>query len=129
GFTVPLEYDPLLSKLIAYGATREEAVARVLRAVDEYFIGGIRHNLPLFRRVLRDPDFIAARIDTGYLDRLLASPKTQHQAGDETELAAIAAVLFDMQNGGADVARNGRAAAADARSPWKRAGREEGLRP
>ncbi len=72
GWVVPMDYDPMLSKLIAFAPTREMAIARMLRALDEYVIGGIRTNLGLFRRILRDPDFRAARIDTGYLDRLLA---------------------------------------------------------
>ncbi len=72
GWVVPMDYDPMLSKLIAFAPTRDLAIARLLRALDEYVIGGIRTNLGLFRRILSDPDFQAARIDTGYLDRLLA---------------------------------------------------------
>src|SRR5216684_939746 len=49
GWTVPLEYDPLLSKLIAYAPDRLTAIARMRRALDEYFVGGIKTNLPLFR--------------------------------------------------------------------------------
>jgi acetyl-CoA carboxylase biotin carboxylase subunit len=128
GFTVPLDYDPLLSKLIGYGATRDEAIARLRRAVDEYFIGGIKHNLPLFRRLLREPDFLTANIDTGYLDRLIASDRERMPGNDHAELAAIAAVLFEIQK---PARQNGRAAKQQATteptSPWKRAGREEGL--
>ena len=128
GFTVPIEYDPLLSKLIGYGATRDEAIARLRRAVDEYFIGGIKHNLPLFRRLLREPDFLSANIDTGYLDRMIASDR-EHQPKDRAELAAIAAVLFEVQK---PARQNGcvakQPAATEQNSPWKRTGREEGLR-
>ena len=74
GWVVPMDYDPMLSKLIAFAPTRELAIDRMLRALDEYVIGGIRTNLGLFRRILRDPDFRAAHIDTGYLDRLLTEP-------------------------------------------------------
>ena len=72
GWVVPMDYDPMLSKLIAYAPTRELAIARLERALGEYVIGGIRTNLALFRRIFSDPDFRAARFDTGYLDRLLA---------------------------------------------------------
>ena len=72
GWTVPMDYDPMLSKLIAYAPTRALAVARLRRALGEYAIGGIRTNIGLFRRILDDPDFLAGRLDTGYLDRLLA---------------------------------------------------------
>jgi len=71
---LPLDYDPMLSKLVAFGETREQAIDRMLRALEEYVIGGIKTNIGLFRRILMDEGFRAARIDTGYLERLLAEP-------------------------------------------------------
>ena len=65
GWNVPLDYDPMLSKLIAFAPDRAMAIARMERALSEYFMGGIKTNLGLFRRILQHPDFIAARIDTG----------------------------------------------------------------
>src|SRR5436309_13989888 len=95
GWTVPLDYDPMLSKLIAYAPDRETAIARMRRALDEYFIGGIKTNLSLFRRILEHPDFIAARIDTGFLDRLLASrPVAAGSDHGLPEIAALSAALF-----------------------------------
>ena len=121
GWVVPMDYDPMLSKLIAYAPTRELAIARLLRALDEYVIGGIRTNLGLFRRILSDDDFRAARIDTGYLDRLLAQSPSGATAGDET-VAAVAAALFE----------NARSVAVPAAqtlaSAWKSTARREGLR-
>ena len=73
GVEVPLDYDPMLSKLVAFAATREMAIDRMLRALEEYVIGGIKTNIGLFRRILTDEGFRAARIDTGYLERLLAA--------------------------------------------------------
>ncbi len=63
----------MLSKLVAFAETREMAIDRMLRALEEYVIGGIKTNIGLFRRILTDADFRAARIDTGYLERLLAA--------------------------------------------------------
>ena len=120
GWVVPMDYDPMLSKLIACAPTREMAIARLLRALDEYVIGGIRSNLGLFRRILSDDAFRAARIDTGYLDRLLAEPPPA-AAGDDI-VAAIAASLFESMRG---------APASTAQAPasaWKSAARREGLR-
>src|SRR5450755_2206450 len=71
GWTVPMDYDPLLAKLIGYGADRQQAIMRLTRALNEYFVGGIKTNISLFRRILGDADFQAGRVDTGYLDRLL----------------------------------------------------------
>lgn len=129
GWTVPLDYDPMLSKLIAYAEDRPAAIARMRRALDEYFIGGIKTNLPLFRRILEHPDFVAARIDTGFLDRMLASrAETDGSLGELEEIAAISAALFAVrtpsgQNGKAKV--NGEQQNS---SNWKRIARTEALR-
>jgi acetyl-CoA carboxylase, biotin carboxylase subunit len=128
GWVVPMDYDPMLSKLIAYAPTRELAIARLLRAIDEYVIGGIRTNLGLFRRILNDADFRGAKIDTSYLDRLLSnsrpvSPATSTDANHE-DIVALAAALFEYHRGA------GVSAATD-RSPssaWKSTARREGLR-
>jgi acetyl-CoA carboxylase, biotin carboxylase subunit len=123
GWTVPLEYDPMLSKLVAYAATREGAIERMLRALDEYVVGGIRTNLGLFKRVLRDADFRAGLIDTGYLDRLLAegSAGAGEAASDENVAALAAALLVE--------GREARPVEAGARmSGWAEAARREGMR-
>jgi acetyl-CoA carboxylase biotin carboxylase subunit len=132
GCIVPIEYDPLLSKLIAYAPTREAAIERMLRALEEYVICGIRSNLGLFRRILNDKDFKAGKIDTGSLDRLLASDESKAEVAtaqsalansDEAEAAVIAAAIFQhlrKQNG---TSGNGPF------SRWKSAARNEGLRP
>jgi len=52
---------------------RTQAISRLTRALHEYFVGGIKTNISLFRRILTDPDFQAGKLDTGYLDRLLKS--------------------------------------------------------
>src|SRR5260370_36496902 len=68
GWTVPMDYDPLLAKLIGYGADRDPDIDRLTRALNESFVGGIKTNSSLFRRILNDPDFRAAKIDTCFLD-------------------------------------------------------------
>ncbi len=73
GWTVPLEYDPLLSKVAVWGTDRGEAIARMKRALGEYEIFGIKTNIPFFRRVLEHPEFVAGHLDTGFIDRVLAA--------------------------------------------------------
>jgi acetyl-CoA carboxylase, biotin carboxylase subunit len=95
GWTVPNEYDPLLSKLIAWGNSREETIARLRRALDEYTVTGIKTNAGLFRRILTEPDFLRGEIHTKWLDQLLTRKK--HLAPQESgaaEAAAIAAALW-----------------------------------
>jgi acetyl-CoA carboxylase, biotin carboxylase subunit len=81
GWVVPVDYDPMLSKLITYAPSRDLAIARMRCALNEYCIGGIRTNLQLFERILRDPAFVRAEIDTGYLDRLLARQRQNPEQG------------------------------------------------
>jgi acetyl-CoA carboxylase biotin carboxylase subunit len=120
GWTVPMEYDPMLSKLVAYAPARDLAIARMLRALDEYVIGGIRTNLALFRRILRDPAFRDARIHTGYLDQLLAEPAPAAAVPRSHLPALAAAAVFE-----ATKAAPPSAAAAPAASAWKSAARRE----
>jgi len=121
GWVVPMDYDPMLSKLVAYAPTRDLAIDRMLRALDEYVIGGIRTNLGFFRRILSDEGFRSGRIDTGYLDRFLAERPSQAETGKET-VAVIAAVLFEALRPASTSAPQQPASA------WKSAGRREGLR-
>jgi acetyl-CoA carboxylase, biotin carboxylase subunit len=130
GWTVPLDYDPMLSKLIAYAATREQAIRRLRRALDEYFVGGIATNLGLFREILDDPDFTAARIHTGYLDRLLSSraPRLSSNGAGEKIAAIAAALLHSTTNGNgarADQHGNGN---NTYKGKWKSVARQEALR-
>ena len=64
-------YDSLVAKLLAHGHTREEAILRMLRALEEYRIVGIKTTIPLHLRVLRDLDFIQGRFSTQFLDAFL----------------------------------------------------------
>ena len=132
GWVVPMDYDPMLSKLIAFAPTRELAIARMLRALDEYVIGGIRTNLGLFRRILRDDDFRAARIHTGYLDRLLAEPAPASTEHGPTPV--IAAALFEAArpavppgNGNCAGTANNGSSKSGSRSGWKSAARTAAL--
>ncbi|RMH04141.1 MAG: acetyl-CoA carboxylase biotin carboxylase subunit [Nitrospirae bacterium] len=66
-------YDSLLAKVISYGRDREEAVARMKRALDEFIVEGVKTLIPLHRIILTDPDFQKGRVSTGFLDRLCAN--------------------------------------------------------
>jgi acetyl-CoA carboxylase biotin carboxylase subunit len=123
GYTVPMEYDPLLSKLIAWGNSREETIARLRRALDEYTITGIRTNVSLFRRILGEPEFLCGEIHTKWLDELLARPRPQALAPREgtEEAAVIAAALWQALKGEKSGGGHSREQAAPSR--WKMEGR------
>ncbi len=71
GYSVPPNYDSLVGKLIAHAPTRDRAMATMRRALDELSIEGIRTTIPLHRRIFRDRDFIAGRVDTTWVERVL----------------------------------------------------------
>ncbi|HXC95293.1 MAG TPA: acetyl-CoA carboxylase biotin carboxylase subunit [Edaphobacter sp.] len=124
GWNVPLDYDPMLSKLVALAPTREMAIDRMLRALDEYVIGGIKTNIGLFQRILAHADFRAARIDTGYLERLLAgSPAIAEESAPEAVVALVAAIFSASAQPDTSVPPD-----AATESRWAVAGRREGLR-
>ncbi len=67
---IPPYYDSLVAKLIAYGQDRNEAIARMRRALEMFVVEGIYTTIPLHERILEDPDFLAGRLDTKFLTRL-----------------------------------------------------------
>jgi acetyl-CoA carboxylase biotin carboxylase subunit len=124
GWTVPNDYDPLLGKLIAWGNSREEAIARLRRALEEYTVTGIKTNVALFRRILNEPDFLRSEIHTTWLDELLRRPRTAPKDfSSDFDIAAIAAGLWHETRN----EQSGRNVSATEESPWKSRGRREQL--
>ncbi len=94
GDEVSLHYDALVAKVIAWGPDRAVAIERLRRALDEFLLAGIRTTLPFDRALLADPDFVAGRLDIGFLDR--GMPRLSaviQEVGPEAEIAAIAAAV------------------------------------
>ncbi len=124
GWTVPMDYDPLLSKLIAWGNSREETIARLRRALEEYSITGIKTNLTLFRRILAEADFLKAEIHTKWLDALLQKPHPAAQNDSKgAEAAAIAAAIWQATHNG----DNSASSSTQPESAWKHEGRRKQL--
>jgi len=124
GWEVPLFYDPMISKLAAWGATRDEAIGRVRRALGEYHVGGIRTTIPFFLSVLDDEEFQRGETDTGYIARFLERQKAKTESEPNAELeiaAAIAAALnFTEQTRAQQTVSTNQTASP---SKWKTAGR------
>jgi acetyl-CoA carboxylase biotin carboxylase subunit len=109
---------------------------RLERALYEYFVAGIKTNISLFQRILGDADFQAGRLDTGYLDRLLAkanpavaslAPKPEIKGLEK--IAAIAAGMFAVLDPASPANKNGNSSVTGvASSNWKNQGRAETLR-
>ena len=95
GWTVPLEYDPLLAKLAAWGPTRETAMRRLDRALSEYVLTGVRNNIAFFREVLADTDFRGGRLSTSFLDRFF---KRRKKLDADPEAEAAAALVLALES-------------------------------
>jgi acetyl-CoA carboxylase biotin carboxylase subunit len=98
GWVVPMDYDPLLGKLIVWAASRGDAISRMHRALGEYYVGGIKTNTELFLRILESLEFVRAEIHTRWLDDWLlrgASERAEAAVPPDSLLqdAAIAAAL------------------------------------
>ena len=93
GSEVSIYYDPMISKFAVHGKDREEAIGRMRRALAEYEIGGIKTTLPFFREVLEDEEFVAGRIDTGFIAKWQERRTKTVPEGKEADLALIAAAL------------------------------------
>lgn len=93
GAEVSIYYDPMISKLAVYGKTREEAIDRLRRALQEYEVGGIKTTLSFFREIVEDEEFISGNLDTGFIPRFNERRKAKELSETETDLVLIAAAL------------------------------------
>jgi acetyl-CoA carboxylase biotin carboxylase subunit len=87
GYVVPPYYDSMIAKLITIGATRASAIARMRRALDEYYITGIKTTVPFHSAIMRNADFRNGIYDTGFVERLMNS--------DDFEIKAMPARLHE----------------------------------
>ncbi|MBD2716791.1 acetyl-CoA carboxylase biotin carboxylase subunit [Microvirga sp. STR05] len=95
GMDIPIYYDPMIAKLVTFGATREEAIARMLRAIEEYQITGIETTLGFGRYVLQHPAFVSGNFDTNFIRDHFPADALKPAAPDEAT-ARLAAVLTAM---------------------------------
>src|SRR5207244_7116797 len=122
GSTVPIDYDPMLGKLIIHAEDRARAIARLARALEEYEISGVKTTLPLFRSLPADPDFAAGRLDVQWLERRLGEGLLGREppTADEVLLAAVSLAEEPIS----EVAARG----SGADSVWRRTARREAVR-
>ena len=88
---MPLDYDPLLAKLAVWADSRDDAIARMERALWEYYVAGITTNISFFRQVLDDPEFRAGHLHTGFIEEFQAR-RTEPVIKLDAEYAAVAAM-------------------------------------
>ena len=123
GWTVPLDYDPLLAKLVAWAPDRHSAIQRMLRALHEYSIVGVETNVAFFREILQDPLFRAGHLDTRFIADFFARRQPATEPSHELEVVAALAAAAHSKNGQPET-RNEKLET----SSWLSEGRSELLR-
>ncbi|SHG30917.1 propionyl-CoA carboxylase alpha chain [Fodinibius roseus] len=102
GQAVTISYDPMISKLCAYGQNRDHAIRRMLRALDEYEIAGCRTTIPFCKYVLTHPAFAAGDYDTHFVPDHFSAEKLDAAHGSKVEIQALAASLLKKRAGPAN---------------------------
>jgi acetyl-CoA carboxylase biotin carboxylase subunit len=131
GLEVPIFYDPMISKLIAWAEDRPSAVARMRRALSEYVVSGIKTTLPFFLWLFEQPEFLASRFHTTYLDEILKARQGGSfvdVSADAEDVAAIAVALQAVLAPASIAAVPARLSGRSAGGGWKARARMEGLR-
>jgi acetyl-CoA carboxylase biotin carboxylase subunit len=117
GWNVPIDYDPLLAKLVVWAETRGDAVRRMRRAISEYHVSGITTNLGLFSRIMNDHAFQSGDLHTGFLDQL------SNEAGSEPESRTSVVAMLASAFGALDHSHSHETGSASSASLWRAAGR------
>src|SRR4051812_26898104 len=132
GLDVPIFYDPMISKLVAWAEDRPLAIARMRRALREYLVTGIKTTVPFFTWLLAQPDFQAGRFHTTYLDEILKSRVGRSFVEPEREVEEMAAIGAALETAMSAPGTNAGPAAANTRggtaSGWRAQARAEAVR-
>ncbi|MDK9700992.1 MAG: acetyl-CoA carboxylase biotin carboxylase subunit [bacterium] len=129
GNEVTLHYDSLIAKLIVYGATRDEAIARMKRALDEYHIIGIKTTIPFLHCLMGHPVFVGGNYNTGFLENEIDQVSLTNRRSDVKKLVALATALYEQKRTG-NLIDNSKISTQtpSERNGWKQTGRWDNLR-
>ena len=123
GLDVPIHYDPMLSKLVVWGSTRERCITRMTRALSEYSVKGIKTTIPFHARVMKNEKFIKGDIDTNFIDNQF-QPQDAARIKPNEDIALVAAAIKAHLRDKDRTQRmlGGECECAES-SPWKSSGR------
>jgi acetyl-CoA carboxylase biotin carboxylase subunit len=123
GFDIPIYYDPLIAKLLAWAPTRPTAIKRMTRALSEYTIRGVETSIPFHLLVMGHPKFLEGDYDTTFIDKALGKIKYEKRDYEVAAISAVLAKLFKKERARVLTPQESRRV-----SPWKLAGRQEMMR-
>ncbi len=97
GFEIPIYYDPIISKLVAWGKDRTEAIARMKRALSEYVVTGVKTTIPFHIRVMNNRHFIEGNFDTNFIDKVFFKEEQERRLphGDVAVITAAIQMFVD----------------------------------
>jgi acetyl-CoA carboxylase, biotin carboxylase subunit len=122
GMEIPIYYDPMIAKLVTYGKNRQEAIEKMIRAIDEYQITGIETTLPFGRFVMEHEAFRSGNFDTKFIERYFKDPSVlkQPSSPEEEEIGAVLAGLFASQTKKAAAPLQEAATSSPKGSAWRK---------
>jgi len=128
GYQIPLFYDPMISKLISWAETREDAIGRMKRALHEYKIGGVKTSIGFLEKIMSNEVFIKGNYDTHFINENLDTlMKPYDQKGSESEDLAIITAFIDYHDKLAKSQALKSFQSNGGKSPWKDFGRKKGV--
>ncbi len=122
GFEIPIYYDPIISKLVVWGLDRQEAIARMKRALNEYVVTGVKTTIPFHIRVMNNPHFLEGNFDTNFIDKVFFREEREREL-PHFEVAVIAASIQLFLDERKRAIAQRPAGAGEPRSLWKFSGR------
>jgi len=93
GMDIPIYYDPMIAKLITHGKDRNEAIQRMVRAIDDFHVSGVKTTLPFCRWAIQHEAFVSGNFDTHFVQKYFTIDVLENHQAEEEEVAAIAAAL------------------------------------
>lgn len=118
GMDIPIFYDPMIAKLVTHGKDRNEAIARMIRAIDDYRINGVATTLSFCRFVLQHPAFVSGKFDTHFVKSYF-TPEVLNSYS-ESEAAVAALIAARLLEGGSKKSETVYETPAEKRSAWKK---------
>ncbi|MBC5773313.1 acetyl-CoA carboxylase biotin carboxylase subunit [Pontibacter sp. KCTC 32443] len=120
GMDIPIYYDPMIAKLVTFGKDRQEAIEKMIRAIDEYQITGIETTLPFGKYVLQHEAFVSGNFDTKFIERYFTPDVLKPQASEAEEEIAVALAAMLMQKQKPKLTENGAVHNAPKTSNWRK---------
>jgi len=125
GYEIPMDYDPMISKMIVWGTTREEALEKMRSAIDDYLLTGVKTSLPFLRKVMDAPDFVNGKYNTQFIEKNMDILMPDNEATqEEIDLAVITAFVdfINQEKLVSEIVKG-----SGSKNYWKEFGRRKGV--